>query len=122
MRKLKVCILGLGEVGSPTADYISRKGFETWGYDKSDVAVRNAKNIKATSSWNSIPHDKIEVYTICVSTGILVSSEPDMSAIYDVCKRIMSKMRGNPLVSVESTVSVGTCRKIYEDIFNKSVV
>lgn len=118
---MKVCILGLGEVGNPTADYISRKGFETWGYDKSGVAVRNAKNIKATSSWDSIPHDKVEVYIICVSTGILDSSRPDMSAIYDVSEKIMSKMRGRPLVSVESTVSVGTCRKIYEDVFNESV-
>lgn len=120
-RKLKVCVLGLGEVGNPTADYVSRKGFETWGYDKSSVAVRNAKNIKATISWNIIPHAKVEVYIICVSTGILGSSRPDMSAIYDVSKKIVSKMSGRPLVSVESTVSMGTCRKIYEDVFNESV-
>jgi len=113
---LKVCILGLGEVGNPTTDYISRKGFETWGYDKSAVAVRNARNIKATSNWNNIPHGQIEVHIICVSTGILVSSRPGMSSIYDASKKF------GPLVSVESTVSVGTCRKIYEDIFNKSVV
>ena len=118
---MKVCILGLGEVGKPTAYYISRKGFETWGYDKSSVAVRNAKNIKALNNWNSIPHDKIEVYIICVSTGILGSSRPEMSAIYDVSTKIMSKIRGSPLISVESTVSVGTCRKIYEDVFNESV-
>ena len=118
---MKVCVLGLGEIGNPTADYISRKGFETFGYDRSNAAVRNAKNIKATSNWNSIPHDEIEVYIVCVSTGLLRSSRPDMSSIYDVSKRIVSKMRGKPLISIESTVSAGTCIKIYEDIFNKSV-
>ena len=120
-QKWKVCVLGLGEVGYPTARYVSMQGHETWGYDKSSEAIRKAKNIRATSHWDRIPHESIDVYIVCVWTGISDSSKPDMSAIYDVSKKIMSQSRRRPLVSIESTVSVGTCRKIHQTIFEGSV-
>ena len=109
-------------MGYPTAKYMAMKGCETWGYDKSNEAVRNARRIQATNRWDNIPQDAIDVYIVCVSTGISDSSRPDMSAIYDVSKKIMSKKSKNrPLVSIESTVFVGTCRKLHKTVFKESV-
>lgn len=116
----KVCILGLGQVGLPTAKYILEKGFETWGYDLSKESVNRANDINATTNWDDIPHDEIAVYVICVSTKIN-GTQPDMSAIFDVSRKVASVAQNKPLVSVESTVCVGTCIEIYNNIFKKSV-
>lgn len=114
----RVCVVGLGEVGLPTALYIKEKGFEVWGYDISDAAVERAKRngIRARNDLREIP--SMDTYVICVSTG-LRNSKPDMSSIYDICSKIAQIERPN-LISVESTVVPGTCRKVYE-IFGKNV-
>jgi UDP-N-acetyl-D-mannosaminuronate dehydrogenase len=66
---MKVCILGLGEVGLPTAKYILSRGFEVYGYDISSVAIKRAKGegiLRATNIWDEIP--PVDIYVICVST------------------------------------------------------
>jgi len=115
----RVCVAGLGEVGFPTALYIKERGFEVWGYDISDVAVERAKKkgIRATNNLRETP--SMDAYVICVSTG-LRNSKPDMSSIYDVCRKI-TEMERPHLVSIESTVVPGTCRKVYNEIFEKKV-
>jgi len=53
----KVCVVGLGQVGLPTAEYILGKGLTVYGYDIDFNAVEKAKNhgISATNNWNEIP-------------------------------------------------------------------
>lgn len=53
----KVCVIGLGEVGLPTALYIKDKGFEVWGYDISPNALRRAeeRGIKVRENLHKIP-------------------------------------------------------------------
>jgi len=115
----RVCVIGLGEVGLPTAVYIKEKGFEVWGCDINTLAVKKAERngIKARSDLREIP--LMDVYIICVSTG-LWESKPDMSSIYDVCSKIAEIGRPD-LVSIESTVVPGICRKVYEEIFDRKV-
>jgi UDP-N-acetyl-D-mannosaminuronate dehydrogenase len=40
---MKVCVLGLGEVGLPTAKYILSRGLEVYGYDVYSTAIERAK-------------------------------------------------------------------------------
>jgi nucleotide sugar dehydrogenase len=117
--KLKVCVLGLGQIGLPTALYIKDKGFEVWGYDIEEHALQKANEagVKAAASWRDIPF--MDIYVICVYAG-LKNSNPDMSQVYDVCSKIREKKKPT-LVSVESTIYPGTCRKIYNEIFNKEI-
>ena len=118
---LKVCVLGLGEVGLPTAKYILDKGLDVFGYDISPIAVKRAKKegiSKVTYIWDEIP--PVDVYVICVST-LLKNNVPDFSPIFDVCKKISRKANSHSLVSIESTIIPGTSRKVYENIFNKNV-
>lgn len=108
----KACIVGLGEVGYPTAKYFVENGIETFGFDISKKAVRKARGIiKATDVWDDLPHNELSVYVVCVSTGIK-NDVPDMSAIFDACKKIAAVAKNNPLVSITSTVCLGTCRKL----------
>lgn len=112
---MKVCVLGLGQVGLPTALHISSRGFDVWGYDISENAVAMAKNggINATTNWNKIP--PVDVYVVCVKTS-WKDDMPDLTPIFDVCKKIAEKAEPSSLVSIESTIIPGTCRKIHENI------
>jgi len=115
----RVCVAGLGQVGLPTAIYIKNRRFEVWGFDVNSNVVKyaRAKGIKATTNMDKIP--PIDVYIICVSTS-LKHDKPDLSSIYDVCDRI-SRKEMPCLISVESTVVPGTCRKLYNEFFNETV-
>ena len=115
----RVCVIGLGEVGLPTAVYIKERGFEVWGLDISDIAIKKAKRkgIRTVNNLREAP--SMDAYVICVSTG-LKNNEPDVSSIYDVCSKIAEVEKPN-LVSIESTVVPGTCRKIYNEIFKGEV-
>jgi len=112
---MKVCVIGLGQVGLPTALYIARHGFEVEGYDIRESAVNSAKGvgIEATTRWNKVP--TADIYVICINTA-LVSNRPDMTAIFDVCRKIVQKTKSS-LVTIESTIVPGTCRKIHENVF-----
>ena len=121
---MKVCILGLGDVGLPTAKYVKRKGLQVFGYDIKQEAVKKAKKqgIKASANWQEAPIS--DVYIICVYAG-LKDANPDFSSIYDACEKIREKNRSvtseTCLVSLESTALPGLGRKLYEEIFQKRV-
>ena len=118
---MKICVLGLGEVGLPTAKYILNRGFEVYGYDISPAAIKRAREegvLKATNVWDEVP--PVDVYVICVST-LLKDDTPDLSPVFDVCEKISKKASSYSLVSIESTIIPGTSRKIYENIFNKNI-
>ena len=121
MRNVKACVLGLGQIGLPTATYILRKGLGVWGYDINPITVKKAREeriLNATSNWHEIP--PVDIYIICVST-ILKNDMPDLSPIFDVCEKISQKARQSSLVSIESTVLPGTSKKVYENIFQKNI-
>mgnify|MGYP001046307310 CR=1 FL=1 len=118
---MRICLLGLGQVGLPTAKYILDKGIKVWGYDINPIAIKKAKeksSLRATSNWHEIP--PVDIYIICVST-MLKSDMPDLSPVFDVCEKISQKARSSSLVSIESTIIPGTSRKIYEEIFKKNI-
>lgn len=118
---MRVCVAGLGQIGLPVLEYISKKGFKTYGYDIDQNAVKKAieKGMKATGVWNEIPHEEIKVYVICVSTGWKLEA-PDISAIFDICSKIANSCNHKPLVSIESTIPPGTCKMLSEKILRKA--
>jgi UDP-N-acetyl-D-mannosaminuronic acid dehydrogenase len=120
---MKVCVIGLGEVGLATAKYILDKGLEVWGYDINAAAVKGAKKagiVRATRVWDTIP--SADVYLICVYTG-LKGDAPDLSSVFDACEKIKVKIGSpdKPLVSIESTILPGLSRRVFMDIFEKRV-
>lgn len=120
---MKVCVLGLGRVGLPAAEYLIEKGLDVWGYDIDSEAVDRAKKMtisKASRVWDDIP--PMDVYLICVTTQ-LRGEDPDLSPVLDVCEKIRQKVvsPSRPLVSIESTVIPGLSRRVFVDVFNKRV-
>lgn len=120
---MKVCVIGLGEVGLPTAKYVLDKGLDVWGYDINSEAVGRAKKagiVRATNVRDALR--SADVYLICVSTG-LKKGTPDLSSIFDVCETIKNEIELSvyPLVSIESTVIPGLCKRAFRDIFQGHV-
>lgn len=118
---MRITVLGLGEVGFATASYLVSKNFEVWGYDVKKRVVKKARKImKASQNWDDIPAS--DVYIICVYTG-LKRNTPDFSSIFDVCQKIIRKLRVKkyPLVSIESTIMPGISRQVFRQIFKKQV-
>ncbi|HKZ88195.1 MAG TPA: NAD(P)-binding domain-containing protein [Candidatus Bathyarchaeia archaeon] len=119
--KMKVCVIGLGQVGFPVAQYADAKGLEVWGYDINPSTVENARKageFEVTCSWEDVP--QVDVYIVCVTTSQRDGS-PDLSPVFDVCKKISEKAKPSALVSIESTITPGTCNKIFENIFKSKI-
>ena len=115
----KICVIGLGEVGFNTAMYCKNRGIEVFGYDIDPDAVGKAlKNgVYASTRWKDII--RCDIYIICVSTGLDMDGNPDMSAVMEVSRRLVSKKP--KLVCLESTVMPGTTRKIWTEVFDKKI-
>jgi nucleotide sugar dehydrogenase len=118
---MKVCVIGLGQVGLPVAQYAFARGLAVWGYDINPSTVKNAGKtgkFKVSSVWEDVPQS--DVYVICVTTSQRDGC-PDLSPVFEVCKKLAEKTQSLSLVSVESTITPGTCKKIFESIFKKRV-
>jgi nucleotide sugar dehydrogenase len=121
LSNMRVCVVGLGQIGLPVAQYVHANGFEVWGYDinpKTVESIGKENGLKLTSDWNDIP--PLETYIICVTTG-QVDGKPDLSAVFEVSKKISQKADQNTLVSIESTIIPGASRKIFEEIFKGKI-
>ena len=121
MDNTKVCVIGLGEIGFPVAQYVSNRGLEVFGYDINPKAVTHAVEtgaFTATTNWQDIP--PADVYVVCVTTS-QTDSGPNLTPVFEVSKQIAQKAPPNVLVTIESTIIPGTCKKIFTDIFQGKI-
>jgi len=117
MDSRKVCVVGLGQIGFPVAEYISAKGLQVWGYDISAATVERVSKLgkfKATTAWTDIP--KADAYIVCVTTG-QPEGCPHLTEVFDVSGKIAKAADAGALVCIESTIVPGTSRKISAAIF-----
>jgi len=115
----KVLIIGLGEIGFATAEYLSSLGMEVDGYDINEAAWQRAKKRQAI---RSAPKDfsEYDYYIVCVSThndGNLFV--PDLNGIYDIANKLAVEGKPGALVCLDSTVTVGTSKKFLEIVNHK---
>lgn len=106
---MRVLVAGLGRVGYPTAEYVAQKDVTVYGYD---LRKKRSDSFQVFQDWNKIPD--FDAVLICVST-----SADDQSNVEDIVRRINNS---KTLVSVESTVPVGTCRCLAESYGLHSLV
>lgn len=92
----KVCVCGLGAVGLPTALWIQKHKFTVHGFDLKPIAAPFKVFL------NEIPNS--DIYVVATNT----------SAVSDVCHKI-AETNKHALVCIESTVPVGTTRRIAKE-------
>lgn len=125
----KICLIGLGYVGLPTASLLANRGFKVHGVDVNtqvvetinrgeihihepdlDVLVKsavNSGNLKA-----SLTPASADVFILAVPTPLKNNHVPDISYVEAATKAIAPYLAPNNLIILESTSPVGTTEKI----------
>ena len=132
----KILFFGVGRIGLPTALMSSNKRNIVIGYDinkkyiselKKGLIRINEKNIE-TLLLNKIKKKLIlfsnkfipsDIYVIAVPTPIKKNNTSDLSYVYACIKKIISSLKKNDLIILESTLPIGTTNKIKKLIDKK---
>jgi UDP-N-acetyl-D-mannosaminuronic acid dehydrogenase len=123
--KQKICVIGLGYIGLPTASLLGTKGFQVHGVDVTpsivdtinqgrihivepdlDILVKSAVgsgNLRA-----GLEPEEADVFILAVPTPFKDDHQPDLSYIEDATRRIAPYVKPGNLVILESTSPVGT--------------
>jgi UDP-N-acetyl-D-mannosaminuronic acid dehydrogenase len=110
----KVLIIGLGQLGLPVAKYVKEKGFDVYGYDISQKAIKRAEMIAATKKADNF--SEFDVYIICISTHKPDDMfTPQIDGLLSIVQeKIAKEAKNGSLVSIESTIPRGTSKKVFE--------
>src|SRR2546428_8661452 len=110
-----VCVVGLGTVGGPTARYFARHGIPAYGVDINPQAAEGLGDTLLQSSTSLAELPLADLFIVTVDTGFR-GDEPITANVFRACEAI--RARGTPkLVSIESTVPIGTCRRVAQGVF-----
>ncbi|MGB8032784.1 MAG: winged helix-turn-helix domain-containing protein, partial [Nitrososphaeraceae archaeon] len=113
--RLKVLVVGLGQLGLPVARYVKEKGFDdVYGYDISPKAMERAEKIAGIKKANDL--SDFDVYILCVSTHKPDDMfTPQIEGLLSIVERISKEARRDgALVSIESTIPRGTSARVFE--------
>ncbi|MFP7733898.1 UDP-N-acetyl-D-mannosamine dehydrogenase [Priestia aryabhattai] len=125
----KVCVVGLGYIGLPTASVLASKGFQVHGVDVNEKAVNliNEGRIhiyepdldvlvkQVVENGNLVASTKPEeadIYILAVPTPFKENHKPDLTYVEEATKAIVSYIKPGNIVILESTSPIGTTEKI----------
>mgnify|MGYP001322277320 CR=1 FL=1 len=140
----KICVIGLGYIGLPTASLLATKGFSVLGVDVSqkvvdtinqgeihivepdlDILVKSAVHSGNLSA--SLEPCEADVFIIAVPTPFkdggsdhISGKKPDLSYIEAATKKISPYIKPGNLVILESTSPVGTTNEVVASILQQA--
>ncbi len=128
---LKICILGLGYIGLPSAALLANRGYLVQGVDISpdvvdtinqgeihivepdlDSFVHSAVNSGHLKA--SLNPESADVFIIAVPTPFREGFVPNIDYVLDATRAIVPVVKAGDLVILESTSPVGTTEKVAE--------
>ncbi|MEH7512315.1 UDP-N-acetyl-D-mannosamine dehydrogenase [Gottfriedia acidiceleris] len=127
----KVCVIGLGYIGLPTASIIASSGIEVHGIEVNEEAIDKinkgkihiyepgldvlvkevVKNSKLKAS--KVP-EQADVFIIAVPTPFKENHKPDLSYVESATRTIAPFIKPGNLVILESTSPVGATERVAE--------
>lgn len=139
MRKIqKVCVVGLGYIGLPSAALLANRGFEVHGVDVNEEAVNiinkgdihivepgldsfvhsavNSGHLKA-----SITPEEADVFVLAVPTPFHEGFVPNIDYVISATQSIAPFVKPGNIVILESTSPVGTTRKVEKTLKSAGV-
>lgn len=133
----KICVIGMGYIGLPTACMFSRSGFEVVGVDNNEeiVSVLSSgethikepeleklfkKEFKKGNLKISKSIEKSDAYIICVPTPLGKNNKADLSYVVDATNNIKKYLKEEDLIILESTSPPGTTENVVGKILNES--
>lgn len=135
--KKKICIVGLGYIGLPTATMFSCYGHKVIGVDVNEKVVNNINKgkiiieepnleelvedvVKKGNLIASILPKESDVFIISVPTPIKDDKTSDMSYVISATKSIVKYLKEGNIVVLESTSPVGTTEEVVKPIIEES--
>ena len=129
--ELKVCVLGLGYIGLPTAAVIARTGAKVLGVDVHQSVVDTVNSGKVhieeidldglvsgvVARGNlraSLQVEPAEVFVIAVPTPFGEGHAPDIGHVLKAATNVAITLKAGDVVILESTSPVGTTEKVAE--------
>ena len=134
---MKICIIGQGYIGLPTAALFSMNGCEVLGVDVNEEVISNLNNgivhieepgiaeiIKKAVENNtykaSLKPQKADAFIITVPTPYIVENYScDLSYVIDACESIIPYLEKGNVVIIESTIAPMSTDDIIKPIFEK---
>lgn len=134
MKKKRVCVVGLGYIGLPTAALLASSGYEVVGADVNgkvvetinrgsihivepdlDAFVRAAVASKRLKAFLS--PQPADIYMLCVPTPFHVGGDipqPNIDYVMAAARNVAPLVKAGDMVILESTSPVGTTQKVSE--------
>lgn len=129
--ELKVCVLGLGYIGLPTAAVIARTGAKVLGVDVHQSVVDTVNSGKVHieeidldglvsgvvargSLRASLRIEPADVFVIAVPTPFDANHAPDIGFVLKAATNVAITLKAGDVVILESTSPVGTTEKVAE--------
>lgn len=133
----KICVLGLGYIGLPTASVLATHGFKVVGVDVNEKVIARLQqgepHIKepglrtlvraAVKSGNLVPRirpEEADAFIIAVPTPVTPQKQADLSFVKAAAENIVPVLRRGNLVVLESTCPPGTTRDFLAPILAES--
>lgn len=133
----KICVIGIGYIGLPTAAMFAKYGYKVIGVDiKEDVVEElnkgnilieepNLKELIKDMVLNkqlkgSTTPCESDVFIIAVPTPIDKEKKSDLSYVKDACNSIIPYLKKGNLVVLESTSPIGTTNEIIKPILESA--
>ena len=136
----KICVIGLGQVGLPTALTFSSSGYTVIGHDInksliSDLSSKKSpfyepgldkilaesidskKFLLTDQLVNAV--EKSDVIIVCVATPITTDIRPDLSYLENACRSLSQFSLMNKLIIIESSIPPGTFEELVLPILTK---
>ena len=127
--ELKVCIVGLGYIGLPSASLLGNRGYQVHGVDVSkdvvdtinqgkihivepdlDSFVHSAVNSGRLNA--SLVPEPADIFILAVPTPFYEGFVPNIDYVIDATRAIAPVVKSGNLVILESTSPVGTTEKV----------
>jgi UDP-N-acetyl-D-mannosaminuronic acid dehydrogenase len=127
--KEKVCVIGLGYIGLPTASLLGTKGYNVHGVDVSprvvetinqgrihivepdlDILVKSA--VQSGNLCAALEPVEADIFIIAVPTPFTDGKKPDLTYVDNATRSICSYVKPGNLVILESTSPVGTTDEV----------
>lgn len=138
--RVKIAVIGLGQVGLPLALHLAREGASVIGVDadeqKMDLIKQGVCPLSTgyvaqlfSQVWGKYDLEvttevaeaasKSRVHIICVPTPLASNKLPDLSAVKSVSRAVGSELKRGDLVVLESTVYPGVTIRVVKPILER---
>lgn len=134
---LKICVVGLGYIGLPTASFLGTKGFHVHGVDTSphivdtinkgnihivepdlDILVKSA--VQSGRLKASLEPEESDIFILAVPTPFKEGKQPDLSYVEAATRKIAPYVKAGNLIILESTSPVGTTDEIVARLLHEA--